>query len=222
MAWIPCVVGRLNFSKVNTEQLPFTPSSPQEQPICFSYVDEHSIPSSVYKTSHNVVSSVFNWKDRADSEEQSRGIFRIITIGSTDKNLNMVGKAHIILNDDIKALTDFTTEILAPLMNLEKSVKKYQTAISENQYDPSYKLENHDVSGDIENIKNKIQEYSQNQLKGGIITVEYSIQKNGLVFLNPTVRIGIDDQPKYEKLVEHSNFIAIKQCFIFLKSSLHT
>jgi len=102
MGWIPCVLGSLDFSLVNTNQLIPKPEGEGTDEVCFSYINDHSIPSTKHRTRYNVVSSVYDWKDREDNKNEYDGEFRFLTFGATQPDGSMEGEAFLILHEDSK------------------------------------------------------------------------------------------------------------------------
>jgi hypothetical protein len=222
LGWIPCVIGRLDFSKVRIDQLPCVNDTPQRASICFSYTDRHSLPTTDFNPRFNVVSSVQNWKDRPDVEGAYDGHFRFITISKTSKNGSMNGVAFLLLDSDVLKHGSFVTDVLAPLTALEEKIKEYKNAIAADQYQPTLELDIQRVEKEIDRIETMIIQFCNQELKDRIIMIQYSILSNGLFFVKPVMREDLYDDVEIRKAVTHSNFIAAKQCFIYIKYSLHT
>ncbi len=221
MGWIPCVLGSLDFSRVSTNQLTPRSHGKGADAICISYIDEHSIPSTTHRTRCNVISSVYNWKDREDKKNEYDGVFRFITFGQTQPDGSMEGEAFLVLHEDINKVASFDSTVLNPLRELASLVEKYQKALKINQYAPSIELELDKVADKIVSVKAAIKEIANNELRQRVFNTKYVILPNGLTFLKTEDWLGINHSPQNRSEIEHSKFIADKQCFIYLKYSLH-
>ena len=222
LGWIPCVIGRLDFSKVCIKQLSCIEKKKHQKAFCFSYQDKHSLPNSNFIPRFNIVSSVQNWKDRNDPNNLYDGLFRFITFSKTTVTGSMHGTAFLLLDLDVVKSESFVADVLAPLEKLEQNVQRYDKAIAENQYTPSFILEQHNVDEEVKRIESVITQFSSQDLKDRIIVIEYTILSNGLTFIKPVLRKGLHEDENIQQAIEHSNFIASKQCFIYIKHSLHT
>lgn len=218
LAWVPCVVGRLDFSRISTDQLRCRLNSDFSDSVCFSYIDEHSISSIKSRVRYNIASSVFDWKDREDENEEYNGLFRFITIASSKDNA-MEGVAYLVLHNDIVDSETFRNDILLPMMQLQSKVAEYEKALEHDQYTPSCILKTETVEKSVKGLQSSLDTYANRQMKGRIIKVKYKILHNGLVFLETESREGIDDEESNE--INHHSYIAAKQTFIYLKYSLH-
>jgi hypothetical protein len=222
LGWIPCVIGRLDFSKVCIKQLFCIEKKEHQKAVCFSYQDRHSLPSSDFIPRLNVVSSVQDWKDRADLDKQYYGNFRFITISKTTVSGSMEGTAFLLLDADIAKSQLFVSEVIEPLVNLGNNVREYEKAIAKSQYEPEFILEQQSVDDEVCRIESVIKQFEYQELKDRVISIEYSILSNGLIFIKPVLRKGLYDDPDTQAKVNHTHFIAAKQCFIYVKYSLHT
>jgi hypothetical protein len=221
IGWIPCVIGRLDFSKVNTKQLSTVLSGPHKESTCFSYINEHSIPSIKHRIRCNVVSSVYDWKDRDDENNEYDGLFRFITFGETKEDGSMEGEAFLVLHDDIKQVQNFPQTVLEPMKTLEQKIAQYQASLRENQYSPNTKLELSDVKSDIEQIKIAIRHIANNELQQRVFNIKYIILSNGITCLRTEDWLGQNNSPEHRESIDGTKYIADKQCFIYLKYSLH-
>lgn len=223
IGWIPCVVGRLDFSKISTDQVEIKERKKcAEKSICLTYRDEHSIPTSTLREQFSVISSVFNWKDRKDPNENYDGFFRFIAFSYSDQFGDMKGRAFLILQSDINDSQELQSSIIEPLAQIEESIRNYDNAISENQYEPTIRLEEIHVKKEIKSVENKIDDFlASGSYKDRIIQIDYLINKNGMVFLNTKTRDKFTSDIKYKAQELHSSYICSKQCFIYLKSVYH-
>ncbi|EJO2020449.1 hypothetical protein RQY88_002204 [Vibrio vulnificus] len=220
IGWIPCVVGRLDFSKVGTDQLKYK----KDEPICLSYMDEHSSPSAEYRCRYNAISSVYNWKDREDKNNDYSGEFRFLTILKTLPNGDAIGNAYLWSTEEEKKCDLLKKQVLDPLRELEVKVSHYQKALTVDQYNPSEKLDSSIVDAEIINTIDSIGELNKTKLKNKILVIKFHISSNGLTLLECEKRAGVDDSDNQELRSKalHSRFIAAKQAFIYLKYTLHT
>ncbi|RPH15862.1 MAG: hypothetical protein CBB67_016495 [Alteromonadaceae bacterium TMED7] len=221
IGWIPCVLGSLDFSRVNTKQLCTELSEPHTKSQCFSYINEHSIPTTGHRTRCNLVSSIYDWKDRRDEKNEYDGLFRFITFGETQSDGSLIGEAFLVLHDDIKQVANFPKEVLEPMNALEQEVLSYQQALKENQYSPSVELDLGEVQKKIERIKVAIKHIANNELLERVFNIKYRILSNGLTLLRTEDWLGQSNSPEYKNAIERTKYIADKQCFIYLKYSLH-
>ncbi len=221
MGWIPCVLGSLDFSLVNTNQLIPKPEGEGTDEVCFSYINDHSIPSTKHRTRYNVVSSVYDWKDREDNKNEYDGEFRFLTFGATQPDGSMEGEAFLILHEDSKKVTKFGSTVLSPLKDLASLIDSYQGALKVNQYSPTVTLELKEVVNKINAIKASIREIANNELRQRVFNTKFIILPNGLTYLRTEDWLGVNYSPENRSELEHSKFIADKQCFIYLKYSLH-
>ncbi|ANB25566.1 hypothetical protein A6F57_10365 [Alteromonas stellipolaris] len=221
IGWIPCVLGSLDFSRVTTKYLYSSVSGPHTESICFSYINEHSIPSTKLRTRCNFATSIFDWKDRKDDKKEYDGLFRFLVFGESQSDGSMKGEAFLVLHDDIKQIQTFPKSVLTPLKELSDKISNYQSALKKNQYSPVVELDLTEVSSDIEKVKVAIRQIANNELKQRIFNIKYVIMKNGLTFLKTVDWLGQSNNPEHRDIIESTKYIADKQCFIYLKYSLH-
>lgn len=220
LGWIPCVVGRLDFSKTSTEQLKYD----KPDSICLSYMDQHNAPIRGHRTRYNVTSSVCDWKDRKDPNNKFSGIFRFLTVFTTQPNGDATGQAFLWAQKEETKSPHIEKEVLKPLRTLQNQVSNYEKSLRTSQYDPTQKLGSEFVENTIRDACDAITRLNSNELKHRIIVVNFHIASNGLTVLKTEVRDGVDnsEDEARRKEAEHSSFISAKQAFIYLKYTLHT
>ena len=168
-----------------------------------------------------MASSIYDWKDRNDPQNEFDGLFRFLTFNDSLSDSSMGGEAFLVLHEDIKQVDDFDSKVLKPMQSLQKKVENYQNALRANQYSPRIELELKEVQEDVDKIKVAIKHIANNELRQRVFNIKYRILSNGLTFLKTEDWLGKSNNPEHRDAINRTKFIADKQCFIYLKYSLH-